>query len=135
LSCELGSSRSETAGHSGGGRATLQTFSTPSGKLALRNDRPLWCAESGLATRKVELPLNALVSSTEEREEEVIVMVRLELTPEQAGVLREVLESLVSEMRMEIVSTEQMDFREALKERKEFLNQLIRQLQTQPVDR
>jgi hypothetical protein len=65
----------------------------------------------------------------------VIKVVRLELTTKQADELRQVLESYVSEMRMQISSTEQMDFREALKDRKEFLNQLIQQLQTQPVDR
>jgi hypothetical protein len=62
-------------------------------------------------------------------------MIRLELTPEQADELREVLESYVSEMRMQISSTEQMDFRESLKDRKEFLNRLIQQLQTQAADR
>jgi hypothetical protein len=55
-------------------------------------------------------------------------MVRIELTSEQAEALRQVVESDISNLRMEIADTEDQAFREELKEREEFLKALLRQL-------
>lgn len=48
-------------------------------------------------------------------------MVRLELAPEQATVLEEVLDSLLSDLRMEISATDLKPFRDSLKHRAEML--------------
>ena len=45
-------------------------------------------------------------------------MVRLELTETQAETLREVLDHVLSELRMEIADTDRKVFRDRLKERK-----------------
>ncbi len=42
-------------------------------------------------------------------------MARLELTAEESELLRQALESYLSDLRMEIADTDQMAFREALK--------------------
>ncbi len=42
-------------------------------------------------------------------------MTRLELTPEESDLLRQALETYLSDLRMEIADTDRMDFREALK--------------------
>ncbi len=42
-------------------------------------------------------------------------MTRLELTPEESDLLRQALETYLSDLRMEIADTDQMEFREALK--------------------
>ena len=55
-------------------------------------------------------------------------MVDLKLTNEEAEDLKEVLTSYVSDLRMEIADTDQYDFREGLKQRKKFLNDLISRL-------
>lgn len=52
-------------------------------------------------------------------------MPSLELTDDEARTLAEVLESTLSELRMEIADTDRQDFREMLKERKEFLQELL----------
>ena len=52
----------------------------------------------------------------------------LSLSPEEARTLQEILESYLSELRMEIADTENMDLREELKEGEDFLNRLIEQL-------
>ncbi len=48
-------------------------------------------------------------------------MVRLELTEDQAETLREVLDHVLSELRMEIADTDRKTFRDHLKTRKEHL--------------
>lgn len=55
-------------------------------------------------------------------------MLQLELTREQATELRDVLESYLGDLRMEIAGTEQKEFREALKRRKELLNDVVARL-------
>ena len=45
-------------------------------------------------------------------------MLQLDLTQEETTTLRQVLEDYLSDLRMEIVDTEDMDFREMLKRRK-----------------
>ena len=55
-------------------------------------------------------------------------MVRLELDRQQAEMLREMLESYLGDLRMEISQTDQMDFREDLKKREALLKDLIARL-------
>jgi len=55
-------------------------------------------------------------------------MIRLELSEAEAATLRDVLESYVSDLRMEIAGTEEMGLREALKAREAGLNGLIERL-------
>jgi hypothetical protein len=55
-------------------------------------------------------------------------MKQLELDDEQAVMLREILESYLSDLRMEIADTDSMDFREGLKTRASFLRSVIGQL-------
>jgi len=52
-------------------------------------------------------------------------MVRIELDPNEAQVLRTVLESYLSDLRMEIADTDSMDFREQLKARKMILRKVV----------
>ncbi len=56
-------------------------------------------------------------------------MCNLELTKEEKGVLAEVLESYLSDLRMEIADTDSMDFRESLKKKKAVLNKALETLQ------
>ena len=51
-------------------------------------------------------------------------MVRLHLDPTEAEVLRMVLESYLSDLRMEIADTDSMDYREKLKSRKLVLRRI-----------
>jgi len=55
-------------------------------------------------------------------------MVRIEMNSEEAGMLHEILEEYVSDLRMEIAATDSRDFREALKKREEFLKNLLQKL-------
>lgn len=55
-------------------------------------------------------------------------MTRIDLNPDEAGMLKEVLESYLSDLRMEIGSTENMSFREEMKKREELLKRLIQKL-------
>ena len=55
-------------------------------------------------------------------------MIRLELSEAEAITLRDVLESYVSDLRMEIAGTEEMGLREALKAREAVLNGLVERL-------
>ena len=52
-------------------------------------------------------------------------MVHLHLEPTDAEVLRMVLESYLSDLRMEIADTDSMDFRDQLKARKEVLRKVV----------
>jgi hypothetical protein len=52
-------------------------------------------------------------------------MVHLQLEPTEAEVLRMVLESYLSDLRMEIADTDSMDFREKLKARKMVLRKVV----------
>jgi hypothetical protein len=57
-------------------------------------------------------------------------MTRFELTQEEAGVLREVLESYLSDLRMEIGGTENMNFREMLKKKEVLLREILQRMET-----
>jgi hypothetical protein len=56
-------------------------------------------------------------------------MIQLSLTTQEATELREVLESFVSDLRMEIANTDLKDFRDQLKQRESILNKIIQDLQ------
>ena len=56
-------------------------------------------------------------------------MAQIDLTSEEAGILREVLTENLGDLRMEIAGTENMTFREELKRKEEFLKKLIQQLE------
>ena len=53
----------------------------------------------------------------------------LELTRREAEELLKVLESYLSELRMEIAGTDSWDYRQGLKKRKVVLNELLQQVQ------
>jgi hypothetical protein len=57
-----------------------------------------------------------------------VTMKKLALDDDQATLLREMLESCLSDLRMEIADTDSMDFRERLKIRKAVLQTVIEQL-------
>jgi len=50
------------------------------------------------------------------------------LTQAEAGTLREILHSFLSDLRMEIADTDSMSFREGLKRQEELLKKLLDQL-------
>jgi hypothetical protein len=52
-------------------------------------------------------------------------MVHIDLDPTEAQVLKMVLESYLSDLRMEIADTDSMDFREQLKARKMVLRKVV----------
>jgi hypothetical protein len=56
------------------------------------------------------------------------LMVQITLTPEEAIILRDILNHYMSDLRMEIADTDAMDLREKLKNEEGFLNRLLRQL-------
>lgn len=56
-------------------------------------------------------------------------MIQIELTRENVDMLREILASHLSELRMEIACTDRRDFREYLRKRGEFLEGFIRDLE------
>lgn len=56
-------------------------------------------------------------------------MIQLDLTEEQAAMLRSILESYLSNLRMEIADTENKDLRDRLKEGEAFVKDLIERLQ------
>jgi hypothetical protein len=55
-------------------------------------------------------------------------MVRIELTPEEVEMLSFILESYLSDLRLEVRETDNRDFRESLKQREVFLKKLLGQL-------
>ena len=57
-------------------------------------------------------------------------MLELNLNPDEAKILRDVLEDYLSDLRMEIVDTEDMDFREMLKRKKGVLTKVVESLQS-----
>jgi len=52
-------------------------------------------------------------------------MVRIELSEADVATLKDVLDSYLSDLRMEIADTDRMDFREGLKDRKKVLEALL----------
>ncbi len=59
-------------------------------------------------------------------------MVQLTLTTEEAETLREVLDSYLSNLRMEIADTDAMEFREKLKEQEANLKRVLQRLEAKP---
>ncbi len=55
-------------------------------------------------------------------------MTTLNLTSEQAEILRDALESYLSDLRMEIADTDNHDFRESLKAKEATLKQILEML-------
>jgi hypothetical protein len=55
-------------------------------------------------------------------------MVRLELTPEEVGTLRQVLESYLSDLHREIAGTDNRAYRADLKKTEAFLRDLLQRL-------
>ena len=55
-------------------------------------------------------------------------MVRVELKTEEVGMLREILQSYLGDLRMEVAQTDQMDFRDNLKLREVFIKDLLNRL-------
>jgi hypothetical protein len=53
----------------------------------------------------------------------------IQLADEEVEVLRSVLEEYITDLRMEVSNTDNMDFREALKRKEEILKRLAGQLQ------
>ncbi|WP_322805632.1 hypothetical protein [Thermanaerothrix sp.] len=58
-------------------------------------------------------------------------MLTLELTPEQARILMQVLEAYVSDMRMQISQTDNIRYKAMLKERKAALERVLQVLHEQ----
>ena len=52
-------------------------------------------------------------------------MVLLNFSEEELKMFKEILESYLSDLRMEIADTDRMDFREDLKKKEKFLNELL----------
>jgi hypothetical protein len=59
-------------------------------------------------------------------------MLTVDLTPSEATILREVLESAISDLGMEIAGTDSLDFREGLKQRREVLQKVLAALPPAP---
>ncbi|MBF0337625.1 MAG: hypothetical protein HQL05_07295 [Nitrospirae bacterium] len=55
-------------------------------------------------------------------------MVTLELTDDEARALGKILQSYLSDLRMEICGTEQMDFRRGLKGTESFIKDVLKRL-------
>ncbi len=55
-------------------------------------------------------------------------MIRLEMSKEELSVLNEILETCLSDLRMEIAGTDNLEFRGTLKRREVLLNGLIERL-------
>jgi hypothetical protein len=55
-------------------------------------------------------------------------VVRIELRSEEVAMLREILQSYLGDLRMEVAGTDQMEFREQLKTREVFIKDLLGRL-------
>jgi hypothetical protein len=58
-------------------------------------------------------------------------MIQLDLTPDEAEILKTALESYLGDLRMEIAGTDSMDFRETLKDTKATLKKIVEALESQ----
>ena len=56
-------------------------------------------------------------------------MIQMELSSEEAQVLRDVLNAVISNLGMEIADTDQKDYRDVIKERKQMLLKMVGSLQ------
>ena len=52
-------------------------------------------------------------------------MVLINFSSEELTMLKEILESYLSDLRMEIADTDKKDFRDVLKKRERFLNEML----------
>ncbi|HEX6926788.1 MAG TPA: hypothetical protein VF167_15305 [Longimicrobiaceae bacterium] len=52
-------------------------------------------------------------------------MLNVELTPAETAIFRDVLESVLSDLGMEIAGTDSQDFRDSLKKRREVLRKVV----------
>lgn len=59
-------------------------------------------------------------------------MVQIDLSPKEQEILRDMLENYLSDLRMEIAATENKDFRDALKEKRDLVAKVVAVLH-QPV--
>ena len=59
-------------------------------------------------------------------------MIEIQLSTEEAAVLRDTLTGYLSDLRMEISATDLMDFREKLKDQERVLNTILDQLPEAP---
>jgi hypothetical protein len=57
-------------------------------------------------------------------------MISLEMTKSEAGVVQSVIERYLYHLQVEIIHTDNRDFRNALKEREQFLKEIIDRLKT-----
>ncbi len=55
-------------------------------------------------------------------------MAQISLTDEEGAMLKEIIESYLSDLRMEIADTDRKDFREGLKRKETFLKDLLQRL-------
>ena len=55
-------------------------------------------------------------------------MITIDIDKKEKDVLETVIESYLSDLRMEIADTDSMDFREGLKEKKAILNKVVTEL-------
>ncbi len=55
-------------------------------------------------------------------------MPHIEVSPAEAATLREILESYLGDLRMEIAATDAQEFRETLKQREEVVKAVIQRL-------
>lgn len=53
---------------------------------------------------------------------------QINLTADEAVMLREILNHYLSDLRMEVADTDAMDFREKLKQEEGFINRVLQQL-------
>jgi len=56
-------------------------------------------------------------------------MINLDLTIDEIQILREIVEANLEDLRVEIVSTDRLDFKEALKNRKAIVGQIMEKLE------
>jgi len=64
---------------------------------------------------------------------EVIAMFNIELTAEEAELLKDIFQSYFNDLRMEISHTDSMDFRDYLKSKEALLRRLMHELDEVPV--
>jgi hypothetical protein len=56
-------------------------------------------------------------------------MVRLEFDPRESSMMNEILQSYLSELRLEIADTEKMSFREDLKKKEVFIKNVMERIE------
>lgn len=57
--------------------------------------------------------------------------IEIELTQKEIGVFRDMLENLISDLRMEITDTDKQEYREILKAKKNLIARIIQQLEAE----